>query len=124
MWWKRALEFTFYFVQINFGNPPRPYFLDPDTGSDLTWLQCDAPCVRCSTGFHPLYRPSNNLVVCRDPLCASRHTNDYYTCNNPQQCDYLVEYADGGSFLGVLVNDFFTLNFINGVLMSPRLTIG
>lgn len=36
-----------YNVTLNIGQPPKPYFLDPDTGSDLTWLQCDAPCVRC-----------------------------------------------------------------------------
>ncbi|KAL0343228.1 UNVERIFIED_CONTAM: Aspartic proteinase Asp1 [Sesamum angustifolium] len=113
----------FYFVQVYLGYPPKPYFLDPDTGSDLTWLQCDAPCVRCTTGFHPLYRPSNELVICKDPLCASLHSSDY-NCDNPEQCDYEVEYADGGSSLGVLVNDFFTLNLTSGVRMSPRLTIG
>lgn len=37
----------YYNVTINIGQPPRPYYLDLDTGSDLTWLQCDAPCVRC-----------------------------------------------------------------------------
>lgn len=37
-----------YNVTLNIGQPPKPYFLDPDTGSDLTWLQCDAPCVRCT----------------------------------------------------------------------------
>ncbi|KAK4487508.1 hypothetical protein RD792_005847 [Penstemon davidsonii] len=113
----------FYFVQVYIGYPPRPYFLDPDTGSDLTWLQCDAPCVRCTTGFHPLYRPSNDLVVCKDPLCASLHPSDY-KCENPEQCDYDVEYADGGSSLGVLVNDLFTLNLTTGVRTSPRMTLG
>ncbi|CAL5345913.1 unnamed protein product [Camellia sinensis] len=38
----------FYHVQLNIGQPSKPYFLDPDTGSDLTWLQCDAPCVHCT----------------------------------------------------------------------------
>ncbi|MCE3215061.1 hypothetical protein HAX54_000716 [Datura stramonium] len=38
----------YYYVQLNIGQPSRPFFLDPDTGSDLTWLQCDAPCVRCT----------------------------------------------------------------------------
>ena len=37
-----------YYVAMSIGNPPKPYFLDVDTGSDLTWLQCDAPCVSCS----------------------------------------------------------------------------
>ncbi|KAL0332611.1 UNVERIFIED_CONTAM: Aspartic proteinase Asp1 [Sesamum calycinum] len=87
----------FYFVQVYLGYPPKPYFLDPDTGSDLTWLQCDARV----------------FVALRD-----------YNCDNPEQCDYEVEYADGGSSLGVLVNDFFTLNLTSGVRMSPRLTIG
>ncbi|EAY80192.1 hypothetical protein OsI_35377 [Oryza sativa Indica Group] len=26
------------------GVPAKPYFLDIDTGSDLTWVECDAPC--------------------------------------------------------------------------------
>jgi hypothetical protein len=30
------------------GRPAKLYFLDMDTGSDLTWLQCDAPCRSCA----------------------------------------------------------------------------
>ncbi|KAJ0684095.1 putative nepenthesin [Helianthus annuus] len=37
----------YYYVTVNIGNPPKPYWLDLDTGSDLTWLQCDAPCTKC-----------------------------------------------------------------------------
>ncbi|KAL2924615.1 Aspartic proteinase Asp1 [Bienertia sinuspersici] len=91
----------FYYVAILVGDPPRPYFLDPDTGSDLTWLQCDAPCVRCTRGPHPLYKPSSDLVPSRDPLCAAVQP-EFYKCESPDQCDYEVEYADGGSSLGVL----------------------
>ncbi|KAE8694219.1 Eukaryotic aspartyl protease family protein, putative isoform 2 [Hibiscus syriacus] len=29
-----------YFTYMLVGNPQRPYFLDIDTGSDLTWIQC------------------------------------------------------------------------------------
>ncbi|KAA8531132.1 hypothetical protein F0562_005841 [Nyssa sinensis] len=114
----------FYYVQMNIGQPPKPYFLDPDTGSDLTWLQCDAPCVHCTTGSHPLYRPNNNLVSCKDPLCAALHSSDEYDCDHPQQCDYEVEYADGGSSIGVLVQDGFLLNLTNGERRSPRLAFG
>lgn len=38
----------YYYVTINVGHPPNPYFLDIDSGSDLTWLQCDAPCTKCT----------------------------------------------------------------------------
>jgi hypothetical protein len=37
-----------YYVTMNIGDPAKPYFLDVDTGSDLTWLQCNAPCQSCN----------------------------------------------------------------------------
>ncbi|XP_048232750.1 aspartic proteinase Asp1 isoform X2 [Ricinus communis] len=106
------------------GQPAKPYFLDVDTGSDLTWLQCDAPCRQCIEAPHPLYRPSNNLVICEDPLCASLQPPGVHNCQDPDQCDYEVEYADGGSSLGVLVKDVFVLNFTNGKRLNPLLALG
>jgi hypothetical protein len=35
-------------VNLNIGRPPKQYDLDIDTGSDLTWVQCDAPCTGCT----------------------------------------------------------------------------
>lgn len=72
---------------------------------------------------HPLYQPTNDLVVCKDPICASLHP-DNYKCDDPDQCDYEVEYADGGSSIGVLVNDLFPVNLTSGMRARPRLTIG
>ncbi|KAL5555221.1 hypothetical protein UlMin_037457 [Ulmus minor] len=114
----------YYNVTLNIGQPSKPYFLDPDTGSDLTWLQCDAPCVQCTQTPHPLYRPSNDLVACRDPLCLALHSPGDPRCDNPNQCDYEVEYADGGSSLGVLVKDAFPFNFTSGTQLRPRLALG
>ncbi|XP_004503902.1 aspartic proteinase Asp1-like [Cicer arietinum] len=114
----------FYNVTLNIGQPPRPYFFDVDTGSDLTWLQCDAPCSQCSETPHPLYRPSNDFVPCKDPLCASLQPNNDYTCEDPNQCDYEIEYADHYSTLGVLLNDVYLLNFTNGVQLKVRMALG
>ncbi|KAJ4965358.1 hypothetical protein NE237_017207 [Protea cynaroides] len=112
-----------YYVTFNIGNPPKPYYLDLDTGSDLTWLQCDAPCVHCDKVPHPLYRPNNmNLVICKEPICTALESND---CHNPnEQCHYSIEYADQGSSLGVLTKDVFPLRFTNGSILAPTLTIG
>ncbi|XP_050229980.1 aspartic proteinase Asp1 isoform X2 [Mercurialis annua] len=104
----------YYNVTLNIGQPAKPYFLDVDTGSDLTWLQCDAPCQHCTEAPHPLYQPSNKLVSCKDPLCASLQQPGGRNCQDADQCDYEVEYADCGSSLGVLVKDVFLLNFTNG----------
>uniref|UniRef100_A0A7N2MRD8 Peptidase A1 domain-containing protein n=1 Tax=Quercus lobata TaxID=97700 RepID=A0A7N2MRD8_QUELO len=114
---------VFYNVTLNIGQPSKPYFLDPDTGSDLTWLQCDAPCVQCTETPHPLYRPSKNLVPCKDPLCKSLLLHGC-KCETTEQCEYEVQYADGGSSFGVLVKDAFSFNFINGEQLKPRLALG
>ncbi|XP_078157239.1 aspartic proteinase Asp1-like isoform X3 [Carex rostrata] len=108
-----------YYVTMNIGNPAKPYYLDVDTGSDLTWLQCDAPCVSCSKVPHPLYRPTKQkLVPCSDPICSAlRH------CET-SQCDYEVQYADQGSSLGVLVSDAFTLRLANSSTVRPTLAFG
>ena len=35
-------------MHLKIGNPPKVYDLDIDTGSDFTWVQCDAPCTGCT----------------------------------------------------------------------------
>ncbi|KAK7243939.1 hypothetical protein RIF29_41147 [Crotalaria pallida] len=69
-------------------------------------------------------RPSNDLVPCRHHLCASLQQTDNYNCENPSQCDYEVEYADHYSSLGVLVNDFYLLNFTDGNRLRVRMSMG
>ncbi|KAK4433710.1 Aldehyde dehydrogenase [Sesamum alatum] len=115
----------YYYATINIGQPPKPYFLDIDTGSDLTWLQCDAPCKKCTPAPHSLYKPNRNLITCPDPICASLHGPGNHNCPTPEeQCDYEVEYADHGSSLGVMVKDSFPLKFSNGTIVAPLLAFG
>lgn len=53
-YWKLIEIFLFfqfdryYYVNLKIGSPPKIYDLDIDTGSDLTWVQCDAPCSGCT----------------------------------------------------------------------------
>ncbi|PHT44366.1 hypothetical protein CQW23_13524 [Capsicum baccatum] len=115
----------YYQVTLNVGQPPKPYFLDIDTGSDLTWLQCDAPCAKCVPAPHRPYKPNNNIVKCKDPICASLHSPGNHPCRTPEdQCDYEVEYADRCSSLGVLVRDVFPVKFTNGSSVAPPLVFG
>ncbi|WOK91920.1 hypothetical protein Cni_G00611 [Canna indica] len=96
-----------YYTTIFVGTSPRPYFLDVDTGSDLTWIQCDAPCTSCAKGPHPLYKPKKgNIVFPSDALCLEVQTNQkYHYPDSFQQCDYEIEYADQSSSIGVLARD-------------------
>ncbi|GAB2290012.1 hypothetical protein Dimus_024309 [Dionaea muscipula] len=115
----------YFFVRVNIGESPKPYDLDIDTGSDLTWVQCDAPCVNCPKGPHSLYKSRNNVVQCKDPLCASVQHPPNYPCHDPgDQCDYEIEYADHGLSRGVLVKDKFHIQLLNGTILNPFLSFG
>ena len=59
-----------------------------------------------------------------DPICQSLHSNGDLRCENPGQCDYEVEYADGGSSFGVLVRDTFNLDFTSEKRHRPLLALG
>ncbi|MCO5606660.1 hypothetical protein L7F22_060849 [Adiantum nelumboides] len=104
-----------YYVLAKFGNPSREYYLDMDTGSDLTWLQCDAPCSSCAKGPHPLYKPRKaNLVDCSEAVCSSVQAGSKFGCDHGTgQCDYEIMYADGGYSLGVLVQDQLAMILTN-----------
>ncbi|ESQ31028.1 hypothetical protein EUTSA_v10011529mg [Eutrema salsugineum] len=115
----------YYSVSLQIGSPPKKFTFDIDTGSDLTWIQCDAPCTGCT--LHPslLYKPKANTVPCSDPICSALHWPNKPHCPNPkEQCDYDVEYADQGSSMGALVTDQFPLKLINGSALQPRLAFG
>ncbi|KAL6870811.1 hypothetical protein ACP4OV_014659 [Aristida adscensionis] len=116
-----------YYVTMNIGDPAKPFFLDVDTGSDLTWLECDAPCKSCNKVPHPLYRPTKNkLVPCADSLCTALTSGQGGSkkCPSPQQCDYQIKYTDSASSLGVLIKDNITLPLRNSSNVRPSLTFG
>ncbi|KAK3419366.1 hypothetical protein EUGRSUZ_H05087 [Eucalyptus grandis] len=114
-----------YNVTVYIGQPPKPYFLDPDTGSDLTWLQCNAPCVRCTPTPHPLYPPSDDLVDSSDQICRSLQPSNNKS-DRLKRCSYGIQYADGGSTRGFLVKDVIDFDFKSnrGGVLSPRVALG
>ncbi|XP_057832398.2 aspartyl protease APCB1 isoform X2 [Cryptomeria japonica] len=117
-----------YYVIAYIGNPAKEYYLDVDTGSDLTWLQCDAPCRSCAKTTHKYYKPNpRSGVSCNDPLCVAVQGPDRrrYNCQSSnQQCDYDIKYADGGSSMGFLIRDAFTVKLTNGTVIRPNSAFG
>ncbi|KAJ1388126.1 Xylanase inhibitor, C-terminal [Sesbania bispinosa] len=116
----------YYTVILNIGNPPKPFELDIDTGSDLTWVECDAPCKGCTMPRNQLYKPHDNIVKCGDPLCAAiKSVPSHHQCTNPNaQCGYEIKYADHGRSRGVLVRDNVPLQSTNGSLLRPMVAFG
>ncbi|GLT85072.1 hypothetical protein SLE2022_032740 [Rubroshorea leprosula] len=116
----------YFAVSLSIGNPQKPFSLDIDTGSDLTWVQCDAPCTGCTVPPDQLYKPAQgSFVLCEDPLCPVIQSLGETTCKGPyEQCHFHRSYADGSSVRGVLVRDNFYLGIINGTPFQPSLTFG
>lgn len=114
-----------YYTSILVGSPPKRYFLDVDTGSDLTWIQCDAPCTSCAKGPNALYKPTRgNLVPYKDFLCMEVNRDQAGYCETCQQCDYEIQYADKSSSLGVLARDELHLRMANGTWTNLNVVFG
>ncbi|ESR47472.1 hypothetical protein CICLE_v10001860mg [Citrus x clementina] len=118
-------NFSYFAVNLTVGKPPKLFDFDFDTGSDLTWVQCDAPCTGCTKPPEKQYKPHKNIVPCSNPRCAALHWPNPPRCKHPNdQCDYEIEYGDGGSSIGALVTDLFPLRFSNGSVFNVPLTFG
>ncbi|GKU87615.1 hypothetical protein SLEP1_g1984 [Rubroshorea leprosula] len=112
----------YFELSLRIGNPPKSFTFEIDTGSDLTWVQCDADCEGCSLPKHELYKPGKAYVPFDDPLCAEIGNPG---SDDPKKiCSFNVTYVDG-STSGYLVRDIFTLRPDKGSTSgSSTLTFG
>ncbi|CAI7869408.1 unnamed protein product, partial [Closterium sp. NIES-54] len=90
-----------YYIAVGLGTPPRTYFLDIDTGSHVSWVACDAPCVNCAQGPNPWYNPSHaSLVDCHSDLCQAAQTGFIRGCSSGSEDTHSgsegAEAADAG----------------------------
>ncbi|KAF7062665.1 hypothetical protein CFC21_069240 [Triticum aestivum] len=108
-----------FYATLQIGKPLKPYFLDIDTGSNLTWLECKHPdhgCKGCNQRTpHPYYKPAahNLMVRCDSWICAQLRKDQPGSpqCPNsdPHRCHYDIQYVSGRS-KGDLANDMIFIN--------------
>ena len=115
------LETLNYIVTVELG--ARKMTVIVDTGSDLTWIQCQ-PCDSCYNQHDPVFKPSSSPsyqpIFCNASACQSLQfaTGNSGVCGSSSPtCNYVVNYGDGSythgelghenlSFGTVLVKDF------------------
>ncbi|KAL8215825.1 hypothetical protein R6Q57_022662 [Mikania cordata] len=102
-----------YIVTVGLGG--RNITLIVDTGSDLTWVQCE-PCGACYNQQEPLFNPSKSPsykpVLCKSTTCENlaSATGTSGVCGfNSSTCNYYVSYGDGSYTRGDLANDNLVL---------------
>ncbi|MCO5598094.1 hypothetical protein L7F22_052185 [Adiantum nelumboides] len=114
-----------YFARLTVGGGLDPHsrrdvYMIMDTGSDLSWIQCQ-PCDSC---FHqldtPIFDPAasstHSNVTYGSPLCAAVPAATWCLPDDPLQlhrgsnlCAYQMTYYDGSTTAGILITDTLTL---------------
>lgn len=103
-----------YIVTVGVGTPKKEQSLIFDTGSDLTWIQCQ-PCVRsCYQQQEPIFNPSASKsyknITCNSAEC-SRLTAA--TGNTPgcsiSTCIYGIQYGDSSFSVGYFGTETLSL---------------
>ncbi|XP_006302129.2 aspartyl protease family protein At5g10770 [Capsella rubella] len=117
-----------YIVTVGLGG--KNMTLIVDTGSDLTWVQCQ-PCRSCYNQQGPLYDPSVsssyktvfcNSSTCQDLVAATGNSGPCGGNNGVPKttCEYVVSYGDGSYTRGDLASESILLgdskleNFVFG----------
>ncbi|BBN04430.1 hypothetical protein MPTK1_3g04530 [Marchantia polymorpha subsp. ruderalis] len=127
-----------YVMTISLGTPAQNFVAIADTGSDLTWLQCQ-PCAHCFPQADPLYDPSRSSshanLTCIDSACqrfTSQYPGSSYS-NCPLQsssrsnasCNFSYYYGDGSNTTGDLVVDTIHLTSTDGAVADvPNFAFG
>ncbi|XP_071734033.1 aspartyl protease family protein At5g10770-like [Rutidosis leptorrhynchoides] len=103
-----------YYITVGLGTPKRDLSLVFDTGSDLTWTQCQ-PCVgSCYSQIEPIFAPSKSTtytnISCTSSECSALIT----ATGNPPSC------ISSTCVYGILYGD---QSFSSGFFAKEKLTI-
>nr|XP_004244685.1 aspartic proteinase CDR1 [Solanum lycopersicum] len=102
-----------YIMKLSIGTPPVEIVAIADTGSDLTWTQCE-PCLNCFEQSSPLFdskkSSSYKTAGCDTKECTSIGSS---SCVKGNVCEYQMSYGDQSYTIGDLAFDIFTFPSTN-----------
>ncbi|KAL3536393.1 hypothetical protein ACH5RR_004854 [Cinchona calisaya] len=111
-----------YFTKLAIGTPPKDFYVQVDTGSDILWVN-GADCENCpkkSTLGIKLFQydlkdsKTGKQVTCEQDLCNLMYNNQYSACKDPKPCGYSITYADNSTMTGFFVTDTVQFNQVTG----------
>ncbi|KAL0372005.1 UNVERIFIED_CONTAM: Aspartic proteinase CDR1 [Sesamum calycinum] len=114
-----------YLLKVKIGTPPVEQLGIADTGSDLTWTQCQ-PCTQCYKQNIPLFDPRKTKTY-RRVSCQSDQCNAVgsASCDSRNACQYQVSYGDRSYSIGDLAVETFTFGSSSGENVSfPKVVFG
>ncbi|KAI5648984.1 hypothetical protein M9H77_34989 [Catharanthus roseus] len=115
-----------YFTKLSIGTPPKDYYVQVDTGSDILWINC-AGCDKCATKsslgidltFYDLKTSSTGRSIsCDQDFCSATFNALSSDCKTGMPCEYSVTYGDGSTTAGFFVRDNIKLDQVSGNLQT------
>ncbi|XP_043720865.1 aspartyl protease family protein At5g10770-like [Telopea speciosissima] len=103
-----------FVVRIGFGTPKQNFTVIFDTGSDLTWIQCQPCAGLCYSQQDSIFNPSLSStysnILCGYHACQQLQsaTHNSPVCTNA--CIYQIAYGDGSFSSGYFSRDKLTLS--------------
>ncbi|KAK9146153.1 hypothetical protein Sjap_006056 [Stephania japonica] len=119
-------ETGLYFGKIGLGSPPKDYYVQVDTGSDILWVNC-IQCTKCPkksdigiqlTLFDPKDSTTSNTISCDEQFCTTLYDQSIPGCVHGMLCEYRVVYGDGSTTNGYYVRDYVHYNQATGNLKT------
>ncbi|KAI3508702.1 hypothetical protein L1887_23714 [Cichorium endivia] len=104
-----------YVVTVGLGNPKKDVTLIFDTGSDVTWTQCQPCAGSCYSQIEPIFEPSSSTtysnISCTSTECSAllSATGNLPGCSSSSTCVYGIQYGDGSFSAGYLAKEKLTL---------------
>ncbi|CAA0841247.1 Eukaryotic aspartyl protease family protein [Striga hermonthica] len=111
-----------YFTRVKLGNPPKEFYVQIDTGSDVLWVSCSS-CSGCPTSsglqielefFDPSGSSTASVISCSNQRCASGEQTSDSLCTDQNRCGYRFQYGDGSGTSGVYLSDQMYLDSVVG----------
>ncbi|EYU37011.1 hypothetical protein ABFS82_04G202900 [Erythranthe guttata] len=117
-----------YFTRVKLGTPPKEFYVQIDTGSDVLWVGCN-PCSGCPTSsglqlelefFDPASSSTASPISCSDRRCALGAESSDSGCSDQNQCGYTFQYGDGSGTSGNYIEDSIYFDSIVGNSLSSN----
>ncbi|XP_042515229.1 aspartyl protease family protein At5g10770-like [Macadamia integrifolia] len=103
-----------FVVRIGIGTPKQDFTVAFDTGSDLTWIQCQPCAGMCYSQQDSIFNPSNSStysnILCGHHACEQLQSATGNSAPCTTSCIYQTVYADGSYSSGYFARDKLTLS--------------
>ena len=114
-----------FLANISIGEPPSPQLLIMDTGSSLSWTQCQPCSNTCFPQAVPVFDPSKSSTFMRAPCSSAACLASPGNQCDKSVCTFKQEYAGGTTITGLVATEKLTFETSDeGTISVPNIDFG